>query len=219
MPVPLERPAIPPEVVDRVYAEVRELYQQTPRQLPFHGWHHIEFVRAKALEFAARNRAADPSLVAVAALVHDLNYLVERNSLAVAGQRLRQRILRRAGVPASQARRVERVVQEAETCTRGAGISPEAQALSDADTLFKVLPITPVMLSHRYLAETGVDLTTLAKKITTEQLPLRDQGIYFYDRDAAARYGGWAEANLGLWEAIAEAVEEPAVQRLLDELR
>lgn len=217
MPRQLERAAIRPEVVSRVDARVREIYRQA-RELPFHGWHHIEFVRAKALEFAARN-GADPGLVEVAALVHDLNYLVERDSLAAAGRGLRQRLLREAGVSTRAARRVEQVVQSAETAQRGADICAEAQALSDADTLFKVLPITPVMLSHKYLDETGVDLATLAKKITTEQLPLREQGIYFYDPDAAARYEPWAAANLGLWEAIADAVDEPAVQRLLDELR
>jgi uncharacterized protein len=183
--------------------------------LPFHGWHHIEFVRDKAIGFAERN-GADRSIVEVAALVHDLNYLVERNSFAAAGEELRQRILDRGGVPTATARRVEAVVQEAETRRRDADITLEAQALSDADTLFKVLPITPVMLSHRYLAETGVDLATLAKKITSEQLPLREKGIYFYDPDAAARYRSWASANLNLWEAVAEAVKDPAVQRLLD---
>jgi uncharacterized protein len=205
-------------VVGRVYAEVHRLYQRPGGELPFHGWHHVEFVRAKALEFAERNQA-DPSVVEVAALVHDLNYLVEKDSRAAAGGRLRQRVLRHASVPAEAARWVERVVQEAETCSRGADISLEAQALSDADTVFKVLPITPVVLSHRYLDETGIDLPTLAKKITTEQLPLRDQGIYFYDPEAADRYRSWASANLGLWEAITEAVQEPAVQRLLDQLQ
>lgn len=217
MPRQPQRRAIPPAVVRRVHSLVRSHYRQSP-ELPFHGWHHVEFVRAKALEFAARNRA-DRSIVEVAALVHDLNYLVERNSIAAAGRPLRRRLLREAGVAADAVRRVEQVVQSAETAQRGADICPEAQALSDADTLFKVLPITPVMLSHRYLDETGVDLATLAKKITTEQLPLREQGIYFYDRAAAARYEPWAAANLGLWEAIADAVDEPAVQRLLDELR
>lgn len=217
MPDDLKRTAIAPEVVHSVNDAVRSTYRSFDRPLPFHGWHHIEFVREKALEFAERN-GADRSIVEIAALVHDLNYLVEPDSPARAGRQLRHRVLLAAGVAPGDRQRVEDVVQEAETCRRGADITMEAQALSDADTVYKVLPITPVMLSHRYLAETGVDLAALAKKITTEQRPLQEQGIYFYDPQAAIRYGRWASANLNLWEAIVEAVDEPAVQRLLEEL-
>jgi hypothetical protein len=61
--------------------------------------------------------------------------------------------------------------------TRHRHISLEAQALSDADTLFKVLPITPVVLAHRYLAENGVTLRELADKIVGEQRPVHDSGF------------------------------------------
>jgi uncharacterized protein len=197
-----------------VARRVRELCGEAGRSLPFHGWHHVSFVRAKATRFAAHN-GADVGLVETAALVHDLNYLVRRNSPASAGRTLRMRILAESGVPAEVADRIDAVVVEAEMATRHRDISVEAQALSDADTLFKALPVTPVMLAHRYLTENGVSLRELASKIVGEQQGVHDAGFYFYSRQAAAAYSHWASANLELWQCVMEALEDPSVTQLL----
>jgi len=98
---------------------------------------------------------------------------------------------------------------------RGPDISLEAQALSDADTLFKALPITPVVLAHRYLTENGITLRELANKIVGEQREVHDEGYYFYNPEAAESYSRWALANLELWQCIKEAVDDPAVEELL----
>jgi uncharacterized protein len=192
---------------------VRHLCQEAGN-LPFHGWHHVSFVRDKGARFAAAN-GADCSVVTTAALVHDLNYLVRRNSPAAAGGALRMRILAEAGVRTSVARWIDDVVVEAEMSTRHRDISLEAQALSDADTLFKALPITPVLLAHRYLAENGVSLRELATKIVGEQRGVHDAGFYFYSQEAAAAYSHWATANLELWQCVMEALDDPSVNDLL----
>src|SRR4051812_4109051 len=140
--------------VDAVAQAVQRLCARYAASLPFHGWHHVSFVRAKAVEFADLN-GSDAAVVETAALVHDVNYLVRRNSPASTGRELRQTILDGAGVRAEVAGWIEDVVVEAEMAPRHAHISLEAQALSDADTLFKALPVTPVVLAHRYLAENG----------------------------------------------------------------
>jgi uncharacterized protein len=155
------------------------------------------------------------SVVATAALVHDLNYLVRRNSAASAGRTLRLEILAAAGIRVAAARWVDEVVVEAEMATRHRHISLEAQALSDADTLFKALPVTPVMLAHRYLSETGVSLRELATKIVGEQRGVHDAGFYFYSGEAAAAYSHWASANLELWQCVVEALDDPSVNELL----
>jgi len=196
-----------------VARRVHELCQRAG-DLPFHGWHHVSFVRDKGARFAAAN-GADVSVVATAALVHDLNYLVRRNSPAAAGRTLRLDILAEAGVTADTARWVDEIVVEAEMATRHRHISLEAQALSDADTLFKALPVTPVMLAHRYLSENGVSLRELATKIVGEQRGVHDAGFYFYSREAAAAYSHWASANLELWQCVVEALDDPSVNELL----
>jgi uncharacterized protein len=207
--------AIVDAVVGAVERRVQRLCRQYADRLQFHGWHHVSFVRAKAIDFAAHN-GADGSVVEVAALVHDVNYLVRRNSPAAAGQSLRLEILAECGVPADVARWVDEIVDEAEMATRGRDISLEAQALSDADTLFKALPVTPVVLAHRYLRENGLSLRELADKIVGEQCDVHDEGYYFYDPEAAATYSRWATANLQLWQCIKEAVDDPTVVELLD---
>jgi uncharacterized protein len=201
--------------VDAVGNRVHRLCHQYAERLQFHGWHHVSFVRAKAIGFAAYN-GADCSVVEVAAVVHDVNYLVRRNSPAAAGRSLRLEILAECGVPADVARWVDKIVDEAEMATRGRDISLEAQALSDADTLFKALPVTPVVLAHRYLRENGLSLRELAHKIVGEQCDVHDEGYYFYNPEAAATYSRWATANLQLWQCIKEAVDDPTVVELLD---
>lgn len=208
------RSAVSGRIVEAAEREVRQLYARHDSRLPFHGWHHVRFVRDKAMEFAARN-GSDVRFVGVAALVHDVNYVVHRGSGAPAGRQLRMELLAAAGAPPELASRIDAVVCEAEMASRHRNISLEAQALSDADTLFKALPITPVVLSHRYLAETGTSLRGLAAKIVGEQQGPFDDGFYFYDTEAAARYTGWAEANLTLWRCILDALDDPVVGDLV----
>jgi uncharacterized protein len=208
-------PAVTAAALTIVDARVRGLCAKYAKRLPFHGWHHVSFVRSKAVQFATVN-GAEVSVVETAALVHDVNYLVRRNSPAAAGGPLRREVLDDAGVAGETADWVERIVVEAEMANRGPDISLEAQALSDADTLFKALPVTPVMLSHRYLAENGITLRELADKIVGEQQPKHDEGYYFYNPEAAATYSRWAATNLMLWQHIRESLDDHDVTNLLN---
>jgi uncharacterized protein len=203
------------DALDQVERRVKRLCERFAANLPFHGWHHVHFVRTKAGGFA-RSNGSDPAVVETAALVHDLNYIVLRNSAASAGRDLRMGILARAGIAEEVAERIDEIVCEAEMSTRHRDISLAAQALSDADTLFKALPVTPVMLAHRYLSENGITLNELAHKIVGEQQGVHDAGFYFYSPDARALYSRWATANLELWQCVVEALDDPSVGELLE---
>ena len=196
-------------------ASVREMYESRSDQVPFHGWHHIAFVRTKAAQFA-HERGADTHLVEAAALVHDLNYLVRVNSEPSAGRALRVQLLHSVNFPRSRIQRIEKIIDEAHTATRTERISLEGSALSDADTLFKALPMTPVVFSHLFLEENKISLRTLGEKILGEQLPLVDSGIYFYDESVRDRYLPWAQANLELWKKIVESLADSDVQMVLE---
>jgi len=202
------------DVLTDVERRVWELCTRLAPRLQFHGWHHVSFVRDKAVHFAERN-GSSVDVVHVAALVHDVNYVVRRNSPASEGSDLRQEILAEAGVDLGTAEWIDRIVDEAEMRTRHRDISLEAQALSDADTLFKALPVTPVVLAHKYLLENGITLRELAHKIVGEQQDKQDDGYYFYDPEAAATYTRWATANLELWQCIVESLDDPCVTDLL----
>lgn len=208
------RTTIPRSVIADVEQRVRRLCEDLAAKLQFHGWHHVSFVRDKSVHFAVRNGAAR-DVVEVAALVHDLNYMVRRNSLPTDGEALRRKVLFVAGVSQGDIEWIERIVVEAEMRTRSRDISLEAQALSDADTLFKALPVTPVVLAHKYLQENGITLRELAYKIVGEQVGKVDEGYYFYDAEAAATYTKWAETNLSLWKCIVESLDDPCVEDLL----
>lgn len=196
---------------------VRKLYESAEDHLPFHGWHHIYFVTTKAVQFA-NERRANPMHVAAASLVHDLNYVVRSNSTPEAGRQLRHDYLENAGFDRPDIERVEEIINEAHTATRSGNISLEGAALSDADTLFKALPVTPVVFSHLYLAENGIGLRELAEKIVAEQLPLMKEGIYFYDPAVRKRYIPWAEANMRLWQEIVDSLGDPDIIDLLKEV-
>jgi uncharacterized protein len=205
---------VSPTALSEVERAVRALCEDSALMLPFHGWHHVSFVRSKGAVFAKHN-GSDVALVETAALVHDVNYMVRRNSLAEDGRTLRMRILAGAGVSEAVAEHIDEIVCEAEMRTRHRDISLPAQALSDADTLFKALPVTPVMLAHKYLDENGVSLRELATKIVGEQRGVHAEGYYFYSQQAAAMYSRWATANLELWQCIVESLDDPSVAELL----
>jgi len=203
--------------VDRVSvlrSLVEALYSAHEQDLPFHGWHHIKFVAKKSVYFGA-TISANLFIVESSALVHDLNYLVKVNSNAEAGAILRRQILSEADYIPTEIERIEKVVLESSTVNRGREISNEGKSLSDADTLFKALPITPVIFSAKYLSENRISLLKLAKKITEEQVKLMDEGIYFYTDIANEHYLQWGKVNLNLWRALIDAIEDQDVQELV----
>ncbi|MGH9962836.1 MAG: HD family phosphohydrolase, partial [Pyrinomonadaceae bacterium] len=101
-------------MLDRIEAAVRRRYREFSSGLPFHGWHHVEFVRAKAVALALKN-GADVSIVEAAALLHDLNYMVQRNSRVTAARALRAELLTELGLAPQLTRQIEEVIAQAET--------------------------------------------------------------------------------------------------------
>ena len=193
---------------------VRELYTQKGKDLVFHGWRHIQFVFKKSQEFAA-DLGADQFLVQSAALLHDINYFTGQNSDPRVGANLRKSILDECGYSEHEINRIEEIIIESHTAFRNEIISTEGQALSDADSLFKVLPITPVLLAQKYMIENDVTIEVLARKIVSEQNKLMNAGIYFYSPIAIKRYQEWAKVNLELWNYIIESIDDPAIKELI----
>jgi uncharacterized protein len=210
--------------VDSAWAAVEKIYDGRSndlsfefRETSFHGWPHVSFVARNARRFAEELRA-DVSVAEIAGLVHDLNYLISAGGEASIGADLRSRILTDIGLDIDPIAEIEDVVITAETHARGRNLSPEAMALSDADTLFKALPITPVVLAPLYMQETGKSVRELAEKIVGEQVPLRDEEIYFYSESAKSRYERWGGINLALWGCILESLDDPSVVELIEQV-
>ncbi len=196
---------------------IEKLYAERGQKALFHGIHHIRFVAHKAREFAEALQA-NSFLCESAALVHDINYLIEQNSAPERGVELRKQILSECQYSPLDQEAIENIILEEHTGNRGKNISKEAMALSDADTLFKALPITPILFTGKYIQENSVDIKQLAHKIITEQRPLFDAGIYFYTDSARERYLKWAQTNLELWENVYESLSDLDVQRLLSDM-
>jgi uncharacterized protein len=205
------------DYLDSLWLTMEKLYALQTREVPFHGWHHVKFVAVNARRFAIE-LGADMVRTEIAALVHDVNYLVAARSDAADGETLRHDILAEVGMTNYAISTIEDIVVTAETQSRGKDISPEAMALSDADTLFKALPITPVVLAPLYMRETGSSLRELAEKIVGEQVPLRDNGIYFYSDSAKKKYERSGDINLELWTSILDALDDVSVIELVQEV-
>jgi uncharacterized protein len=202
--------------LSKLNSKLLKLYgdKKKSKHLLFHGWHHINFVRNKAIEFG-RIIKADLFIVESAALVHDLNYFVKVYSKAKEGAGLRNKILSECGYSAAEINRIEQVILECETGTRGKNISLEGKAVCDGDTLFKALPTTPVLFASKYIAESKIDIQILADKIVKDQRKLLASGIYFYTPLAKKKYLRWAKLNLQLWGNIQESLQDKDVRELL----
>lgn len=206
------------EKIKKLESLVEVIYQENADKLPFHGWSHIQFVRGKAIEIGEQIDA-DVFICESAALVHDVNYMMEKNSEPEAGEDLRRSLLEQSSYSNEEIKKIEEIILEAHTAnrTKDAVLSLEAQVLSDADTIFKSLPITPVLFAHKYLNETGIDIKTLAQKVVDEQAPLILNDVYFYSEFAKKKYSNWAKTNLALFTNILESLEDSAVQGLLND--
>lgn len=138
---------------DAIYTRVKALYA-AHEHLPFHGWHHINFVYKKSALFA-QDLGANILMSQASALVHDLNYLSKKGiyTKAIAGKDLRHSILAECALPEDTISQIESIVNSAEMGSAYDQMSLEAKALSDADTLFKVLPITPVILASAFIKD------------------------------------------------------------------
>ena len=199
----------------KLYDLVFDLYQKHKETLLFHGWHHINFVTKKAAQFAVFIDT-NVEIVESAALVHDINYIVAPNSEPEAGKDFRAEILSKSGFNQREIDLIENTINESHTSTRTAVISDLGKALSDADSLFKAIPITPIFFSSKYIAENNTDMVKLASKITKEQRPLIDEDIFFYIPEVKALYNNWARVNIELWENMQVALEDADIQEILD---
>ena len=197
----------------KVLAEIKSLYKK--RALLFHGWHHIEFVRKKSLEFA-KEIGADLFLVELSALTHDLNYFDKKYSHPQKATEFRNKLLIENGVPNEVADKVESIILESHTADRGKIISKEGMALSDADTLFKSLPVVPIMFAKSFLRQTGVSLDYLTNELVIRpQNKLMKSGYYFYTKGAKKKYMKWARTNLELWNNVSESLNDKDVKEML----
>lgn len=194
--------------------KIEELYRQHTAYLLFHGWHHIYFVTKKAVEIA-QSINANELIVESAALVHDLNYIVEPNSEPEVAKDMRKNILTQCSYTLQEIEMIESVIMEAHMRTRGENISTNGKALSDADTLFKSLPTTPILFASKYITQNKVDIQKLADKVTSEQNPLMQKGIYFYTEYASKKYLDWAKANLQMWNYVKDSLTDPDVSEML----
>ncbi len=201
--------------ITKLRTKLEEIYKEHNKSLLFHGWHHIAFVAKKAKEFAHAINA-DEFITESAALVHDLNYIVEINSEPEIGKDLRKELLEEAGYSFDEIERIEYLIMRGHTANRSSEEIDEVKALSDADTLFKALPITPILFASKYIQQNKVDVNKLSKKIVSEQKGLMESGVYFYTDIAREKYLHWAKSNLELWINVQDSLQDPDVQELLD---
>jgi len=194
--------------------EIKKIYLRRKETLLFHGWHHINFVRNKSLKFG-KTLKADLFIIESTALVHDLNYIVKPNSKPEAGAQMRSQILSKAGYSEEEIDEIENIITKIDIARRKTLTSKEEMALSDADTLFKILPITPILFSNNYIIQNKIDINKIASKIIKEQKPLIKSGVYFYTKEAKQKYLKWAKTNLALWEDVNEALLDNDVKELL----
>ncbi len=200
-----------------LYQTIFNLYHQPENQskLLFHGWHHVQFVHNKAIEFAVELNC-DIEKVAVGALVHDLNYIFSDHLEPEVVNRQIIEYLTNAGYKKDFVNDILRIIEDGHIAYRNKRkLSKEAMALSDADTLFKAIPTTPILFTSKYITQNKYDIAKLAHKIIEEQRPLLNSGKYFYTDIAKRKYLKWAKNNLEMWENVLESLNDNDVKEML----
>lgn len=202
----------------KLYKSIFDLYhlEENKNKLLFHGWHHIEFVLNKSIEFAQELKA-DIEITASAALVHDLNYIFTEKLEPDAAKEQTAQYLRNAGFDEPKVQLILETIENAHSDYRGSRkLSDESKALSDADTLFKALPTTPILFASKFITQNKYDINKLANKIINEQEPLMLNDTYFYTDLAKKKYSQWAKVNLEMWKNVLESLGDEAVKKMLE---
>lgn len=179
----------------------------------------MSFVTRKALEFASEFPSINRELLEVSALLHDVNYIGDTTTGVDDGARMRAELLSGAGYSPEEIALIEKTVHDASTEYSGGEISDMSKALSDADKMFKVLPVGPIILTARYLTETKADIKKWADRIIREQRPLLDNDKYFYTQIAKQKYLAWAQINLQWVEQVRASIDDEDVQLFLQDCK
>lgn len=201
----------------KLYTTISDLYHTDTNRskLVYSGWHHIQFVHDKAVVFAEELKC-NIEQVAVSALVHDLNYIFSEKLEPEAANLKITEYLIGAGYDNKFAEEVLKIIENSHMAYRGSrSLSDESKALSDADTLFKSLPLTPILLASKYLIQNKLDIESLANKIINEQKPLIDSDTYFYTYSAKQKYMNWAQTAIKMWENVLESLKDDDVKQML----
>jgi|SRR3989344_373294 len=199
------------------YKNIYDLYHLPKHRskLLFHGWHHIQFVHHKAIEFAEFLKC-DVEKVAVASLVHDLNYIFSDKLEPEAARAQIVKYVTYAKYQPEYAEEVANLIEAGHLAYRGTReLSNEAKALADADTLFKAIPTTPILFASKFITQNKYDIEKLGHKVIDEQKPLMDSGMYFYTELAKKKYLGWAKTNLEIWQNVLESLDDKDVREML----
>lgn len=215
--VSMTNPNIQSTNYSNLFESIYDLYHlpENKNKLLFHGWHHIKFVHDKAIEFAGELQA-DVELVACSALVHDLNYIFTEKLEPEEANRQIEEYLIESGYSKDKAQLIINNIENAHTEYRmDRDMSNESKALSDADTLFKALPTTPILFASKFLTQNKYDIAKLANKVVSEQKPLIEEDKYFYTEGAKDKYMEWAKTNLQLWENVLSSLEDSSVRDML----
>lgn len=199
------------------YKTIFDLYHlpENKSKLLFHGWHHIQFVHNKSIEFATELKC-DVEKVAVSALVHDLNYIFSDKLEPEAAREQIIVYVTKAGYSENYAKSVADLIEDGHLAYRGSReLSDEAKALADADTLFKALPTTPILFASKFITQNKYDVEKLGHKVVEEQKPLMASNTYFYTEIAKQKYLGWAKTNLEMWEGVLESLKDKDIREML----
>lgn len=203
---------------DKFYKIINDLYHlpENKSKLLFHGWHHIQFVHKKAIQFAEFLKC-DLEKVAVASLVHDLNYIFSDKLEPEAARVQIIKYITQAGYSGDYANEIATLIEDSHLAYRGdRKLSEESKALSDADTLFKALPTTPILFASKFITQNHYNIEKLGNKVVDEQKPLMDSGNYFYTDLAKQKYLKWARINLEMWEGVLESLNDKDIKEMLD---
>lgn len=198
----------------KLYLAVKKLYRAEADSLPYHNFFHIKFVLKNSI-YIAYHEGASLDLVKPSALLHDLNYVVCPGSDVKVGNELASSLLVESGYQRQEIQQIIHIINDSSSGTieKSPRFSIEAMVVSDADSTYKSLPVTPVLFAHKYMIENSVSLEDLAMDILSKQGGVLSGGSYFFTKTASSIYGKWALQNVRLWKDISTILSQSPIVR------
>ena len=198
----------------QVYDTSHSLFAMDTQNLDNRARHIFVCSAAGAIATAG---GVDPRLVQVAALTHEYRGVAESMGDPGRDAAVRASVLEAAGFRNDQVTRVQRIVLEAVMSVVGSptdGMTAESRVLGDALAAYETHPVTLVRMTQGQLRR--VSLGGYAAGFVERFGPRIEEGTLFSTRFAQERYQEGAEASLGQWQVVAEALDtDDAVRNMI----
>lgn len=204
------------EKLSLLNSKVFDIFEENKEVFSYYGVRHTKFL-LKFGEIFGTDLKSNLFFVKSCCLVHDLFILAQKRGFEKFSFEFETFILVSSGYVEEEILRIKDILFKSRLKYRleNSNIDLEAQAFSDANCLYKILPSNIIFDTKNFLSSRNMSLGELAVMILNEQKSLFSQGKFFYSNIAKEKYLSFVESQIFYWENVLKSLEDNDLKEFL----